>query len=157
MLSGSGNKFLKRFSHWHRPLGKLQFVLVLFLLTPTGIVMSTRANTGAVAGMAFFLLSLATAYSMIAAVWHVRQGDYETHRLWATRCFLMLCSPMLLRLMQGAVITLDYNSQVTYPIVAWTSWTVPLLVFEIRRLRTLQQERSVVASGAVRPLSLRGD
>lgn len=48
--------------------------------------------------------------SMIAAVWHFRQGNMAIHRLWATRCFLMLCSPLLLRLMQGAVMTLDYFS-----------------------------------------------
>jgi uncharacterized membrane protein len=134
MLTGANNKYLKRFGYWHRPLGKLQFVLVVFLLTPTGIVMSTHANTGAVAGMAFFLLSLLTAYSMIAAVLHVRQGDLAMHRLWATRCFLMLCSPLLLRLMQGVVITLDYDSQLTYPYSAWISWTVLLLIYEINRL-----------------------
>ena len=134
MLSGAGNRYLKRFAHWHRPLGKLQFLLVVFLLTPTGIVMSTRANTGAVAGVAFLLLSLATAFSMIAAVWHIRHGNIAVHRRWATRCFLLLCSPMLLRLMQGAVITLNYDSVATYPVSAWASWTVPLLLFEINAI-----------------------
>lgn len=156
MLSGTGNKYLKRFFHWHRPLGKLQFVLVVFLLTPTGILMSTRANTGAIAGVAFFLLSIATAFSMIAAVWHVRQGNLASHRLWATRCFLMLCSPLLLRLMQGAVIMLDYDSQVTYPYSAWISWSVPLLMFEINRITKDVKNRNAV-NQTIRSFSLRGD
>ena len=156
MLSGTGNKYLKRFFHWHRPLGKLQFVLVVFLLTPTGILMSTRANTGAIAGVAFFLLSIATAFSMIAAVWHVRQGNLASHRLWATRCFLMLCSPLLLRLMQGAVIMLDYDSQVTYPYSAWISWALPLLMFEINRL-IKDVKKSNAANQTTRSFSLRGD
>lgn len=156
MLSGTGNKYLQRFAHWHRTLGKLQFVLVVFLLTPTGIVMSTRANTGAIAGAAFCLLSVATAFAMIAAVWHVRQGDLASHRLWATRCFLLLCSPLLLRLMQGAVITLGYDSQTTYPYSAWISWTVPLMIFEINRLIIRVRNRNT-AIQTIRYFFLRGD
>ncbi len=134
MLSGQDVKFLKRFAHWHRPLGKIQFALIVFLLMPSGIVMSTQANTGNVAGLAFFLLSVGVGFTIIAAAWFARQRDFMTHRLWAMRCFLMLCSPILLRLMQGAAISLNLDSQVTYPFSAWISWTLPLAVFEVQRI-----------------------
>jgi uncharacterized membrane protein YozB (DUF420 family) len=156
MLTGAGNEYLNRFAHWHRPLGKLQFVLVVFLLAPTGIVMSVRANTGAIAGAAFFSLSTATAFSMLAAVWRIRQDNLASHRRWATRCLLLLCSPLLLRLMQGAVITLDFDSQATYPYSAWISWTLPLMIFEISRLAKQTSNCNTVIQ-TIRPFPLRGD
>ena len=58
--------------------------------------------------------------------------------------------------MQGAVITLDYDSQATYPYSAWISWTVPLLIFEINRITKAVKNRNAT-NQTIRSYSLRGD
>lgn len=45
----------------------------------------------------------------------------------AERCFLLLISPLILRLIAGAVIVMDVESELTYRLNAWLSWLVPLV------------------------------
>ena len=142
MATGTLKKFAGRWRGVHRSIGKLQVILILVAVTPTGIVMSTQANTGPVAGTAFLLLSIGTAVTALAAAWFARAREIGTHRLWATRCFLLLCSPLLLRLTQGAVDTFHGDTQWSYPLAAWSSWTVPLILFELQRHPILQRKLS---------------
>ena len=123
----------KRLHHWHRPLGKLLAVLVLLIMLPSGLVMATRALTGPIAGAAFASLSLATFISVLLSIQYARQGKLNIHQRWATRTFILLCSPLLLRLITGATIVLNVESDWTYRFAAWSSWTIPMLVFEMYR------------------------
>lgn len=63
----------------HRILGRLQFVLVVAFVAPSGLWMATRAATGHVAGAGFAVLSLATGGCMVAAVQHARKGNIDRH------------------------------------------------------------------------------
>lgn len=120
-----------RFISAHRLLGKIQFVLIVLVLGPSGLIMATRTYTGPIAGTGFALLSIMTTISAFLAVHHVRQGNIIQHRRWATRLFLMLLSPIVLRVSSGVFITSDLESTLTYQLSAWGSWIVPLLAFEI--------------------------
>ncbi len=123
----------KSLGHWHRRLGKTLAYLVLLVMLPSGFVMATRALTGPIAGAAFFSLTIVTAICVVVASWHASQRRFTIHQVWATRSFILLCSPMLLRLMTGATIVFDVEGQWTYRFAAWGSWLVPLAVFEVRR------------------------
>jgi len=129
----------KSLRHWHRRLGKTLAYLVLLVMLPSGLVMATRALTGPIAGAAFFVLVLATAFCVSLASWHASQRRFAIHQVWATRSFILLCSPMLLRLMTGATIVLEVESEWTYRFAAWGSWLIPLAVFEVKRF--LQRSR----------------
>ena len=142
MATGTLKKFAGRWRGVHRSIGKLQVLLILVAVAPSGIVMSAQANTGPIAGAAFFLLSIGTAVTAVAAAWFARARKIDNHRLWATRCFLLLCSPLLLRLMQGAVGTFNGDTQWSYPLAAWSSWTVPLIIFELQRQPIFQRKTS---------------
>jgi len=120
----------------HRALGKIQFALVL-LLAPSGLIMATRTHTGVVAGIGFALLAVLTLASMVLALVHIRRGDLDQHRVWAIRLFIMLLSPILLRMISGIAVLTGNESAGLYQFSAWGSWLAPLIVHElIRRIRT---------------------
>jgi len=122
----------KSLGPWHRRLGKTLAVMVLLVMLPSGFVMATRALSGPIAGASFFLLTFATAYCVVIASWQASQRRFVIHRLWATRSFILLCSPLLLRLMAGTSIFFEFENEWTYRFAAWGSWLIPLTVFELQ-------------------------
>ena len=55
---------------------------------------------------------------------------FQLHQRWASRCFLFLCSPLLLRLISGAAIVMQLESDAFYRFNAWGSWLIPLAILE---------------------------
>lgn len=120
-----------RFGSFHRWAGKMQLLLVLALIVPSGLVMAGDAYAGPIAGWGFAALSFATGACAIVAIWHARSRRFAAHRRWATRCFLLLCSPLLLRVIAGVTIVTNVESEWTYRLNAWLSWLIPLTIYEI--------------------------
>ena len=123
---------LKRFPHWHRRLGKLQVVCVLATAV-SGLWMARYAGTGIVAGAGFATLAIATATTVICGFQTAIQRRFAEHRIWMTRCFLLLCSAVVLRLTAGLAIVTRFDADWVYPMSAWTSWLVPLGIYEFIR------------------------
>ena len=114
----------------HRLAGRLLILLVLVVVTPSGFVMARHATAGPVAAYGFASLSVATAACAAVALHYVRARKFRAHQNWATRCFLLLASPLLLRLISGATIVLQVESDWTYRLNAWVSWVIPLAIYE---------------------------
>ena len=151
----------KKFKTGHRLLGRIQMSIVVAFLVPSGLVMATQSFPGPIAGWGFASLSIATATTAIMAVSHARKRRFVDHQLWATRCFILLCSPMLLRLMSGAMIVLSYESVVSYRFIAWLSWIIPLAIFEIWRFRIgrkrhMKKRRDTYTNGVPRTSTFSG-
>jgi hypothetical protein len=123
----------KRIPPWHRVIGRVQAAVVLLFLFPSGLVMAQYAMAGPTAEAAFTLLSLATAVTMAMAIRNAMVGRMTQHRLWATRCFLLLCSPLLLRVVVGFTIVTGTETDFAHRLIAWTSWLVPWFLFEVGR------------------------
>jgi hypothetical protein len=124
------NELRSRFPAAHRWLGRVQVMLILAVLTPSGLWMAFYAPSG-MAGAGFAMLSLATA--LCAAMgWRTAVArQFEQHRWWMLRCYALLCSAVVLRLIGGlSEITGAYW---TYPLAAWVSWIVPLVALEVYR------------------------
>jgi hypothetical protein len=115
----------------HRWSGRVLVLLILLLLVPTGLVMASQAHAGAVAGLGFAILSIVTAVSAIATGFQAWAGHWQSHRRWAKRSFLLLCSPLLLRLTSGAAIVFQLESEEFYRLNAWLSWLIPLGFLEL--------------------------
>lgn len=115
----------------HRRIGQAVMWIVIALVAPSGLVMATETQAGRVAALAFALLAVLTGATAGMALLHARKGNWEKHRRWAVRCFLLLCSPLLLRLVGGVQSVLQIESSLYYTFNAWLSWLLPLLVFEI--------------------------
>jgi hypothetical protein len=123
----------RRFApRWHRRLGRLQVACVLLLVAPSGLWMAWYAATGAVAGAGLGSLAIATA-ACIALGWRAAVGRrFDDHRRWMWRTYLLLCSAVVIRLVGGMATVFHFDALWLYPLSAWASWIVPLLVFECR-------------------------
>ena len=149
LISGASGRWMRV----HRQTGLVMVWLVVLVMAPSGLVMATHAYTGAIAGWGFALLSLVTSFSALATKRHALAGNSSCHRVWATRLFICMCSPLLLRLISGVVIVLQQESELTYRLSAWCSWIFPLAFYEFWRLSMNVSrnftERTVVHSSRV--------
>jgi len=127
------DRFRIRFPRWHRTLGKLQVALVLLVLAPSGLWMARYAQMGPIAGSGFAVLSLLTA-TTAAMGWRTAvQRRFAEHRVWMWRCYLLLCSAVVLRLIGGAATVMQLGPSWSYPFAAWASWMLPLTAYEVGR------------------------
>ena len=122
----------RRHGGLHRLLGRVQVVVLLVLVLPSGVVMSRHAFGGWPAGLSFLLLSAATAGCAIAGVVHARRRRYDRHRRWMLRAYVLICSAVALRLISGAAGLVGVPSpEGAYVVAAWASWLVPLAAYEV--------------------------
>lgn len=124
------NEFRLRFTKWHRRLGRIQAVCVLLLVTPSGLWMACDAMSGAIAGTGFAALAVATAMCVAFGWRSAVKRRFAEHQRWMWRCFILLCSAVVLRVIGGLTITLDIESEWAYPLAAWISWLFPLMAYE---------------------------
>lgn len=116
----------------HRFLGRVQVVVLLLLVLPSGVVMSRYAFGGWPAGLSFLLLSAATAGCAIVGVVHARRRRFDRHRRWMLRSYVLICSAVALRLISGAAGLVEVPSpEGVYVVAAWGSWLLPLAAYEI--------------------------
>ena len=115
----------------HRSLGKLQIALVTLVVAPSGAWMAWYAQSGGVAGLGFFLLAVTTACCAVMGWRSALQRRFVEHRRWMRRCFLLLCSAVVVRLVGGLATVTGVDADWVYPLTAWVSWLGPLAAFEI--------------------------
>jgi hypothetical protein len=146
-------RFRQRFPVWHRKLGRTQGMVVLLLVAPSGLWMAYRAEAGPVAGVGFAALAIMTALT-VAMGWRAAVGrHFGEHRRWMSRCFLLLCSTVVLRLMAGLATVTGFDHAWFDPSIAWASWLVPLAAFESSGV--LSRSFRASATGNRRPLEHR--
>lgn len=121
----------RRRSGLHRLLGRLQVVVLLVFVLPSGVVMSRHAFGGRMASLSFLVLSVATAGCAILGVVHARRRRYDRHRRWMLRCYILICSAVALRLISGAAGLIGVpNPETAYIVASWCSWLLPLAIYE---------------------------
>lgn len=130
-LIGVSEQFRLRFPRWHRRIGRVQALVVLFVVAPSGLWMAWRAVGGPLAVAGFSLLALLTG-GTVALGWRAAlQRRFAAHRRWMWRCFLLLCSAVVLRLVVGLAIVTQVQSIWLEPTLAWASWLLPLAGYEL--------------------------
>ena len=137
------DRFRSRHRKWHRSLVRIQTVCVLLVIMPSGLWMAMYAATGAVAGAGFGLLAGATGWCVYRGWQSAIAKQFDSHRRWMLRCYVLLCSAVVLRLTAGFFIVAGIDSDWIYPMSAWTSWLVPLAVFELINLRRSTSQQSI--------------
>jgi hypothetical protein len=134
-------RFRRRFTKWHRCLGRIQTACVLLLVAPSGLWMAFHAETGAIAGLGFGTLAIATCICISLGWRSAVNRQFVEHRRWMWRCFLLLCSAVVLRLMGGLATIAEIEGEWAYQAAAWTSWLLPLGIFESIQRRTREHKR----------------
>ncbi len=115
----------------HRLLGRAQVFLV-FLVALSGLWMAWYAPGGHLTVAGFATLALVTAVCTGMGWREARWRRLDAHRRWMKRCYALLASAVVLRLMGGLADELNLDG--TYPLAAWLSWLLPLAVLEIQAL-----------------------
>ncbi len=129
-----GERFRARFPTWHRYLGRAQVAVVLLLVTPSGLSMAYHAAAGPIAAVGLASLAVATATCVSVGFWCAITRRFGAHRRWMWRCYLLLCSAVVLRMMGGLATVTGVTASWFDPAAVWVSWLVPLAAFELRRL-----------------------
>jgi hypothetical protein len=141
-------QFRTRFPKWHRNLGKVQIANVLLLVAPSGLWMARHAQTGPLAGIGFALLAILTAVCACFGWRSAVNRRFAEHRRWMLRCFLLLCSAVIIRLIGGLATVMNVGAIWIYPIAAWLSWLAPLAVFELILALQRRAKRTEITAAA---------
>lgn len=121
-----------RYPTWHRHLGRLQVVCVLLLVTPSGLWMAYYAAAGPIAALGLAALAIATATCASLGVRSAVTRRLAEHRRWMWRCYLLLCSAVVLRLFGGLATVAGMTAPWVDPLATWLCWLGPLAAFELR-------------------------
>jgi len=122
-----------RFPRWHRHLGRLQAACVLLLVTPSGLWMAYYAAAGPIAAVGLAALAIATATCAALGVRSAVTRRFADHRRWMWRCYLLLCSAVVLRLIGGLATVTGMTAPWVDPLATWPYWLGPLAAFELRK------------------------
>lgn len=125
------DRFRQRLPRWHRLLGRIQAGVVLLVVAPSGLAMAFRAEAGPAAGLGFAMLAVVTGVSVVAGWRAAVARRFADHRRWMWRCYLALCSTVVLRLIAGAATVTGLDVWWLDVFAAWGSWLIPLTVFEL--------------------------
>jgi uncharacterized membrane protein YozB (DUF420 family) len=136
-------RFRRRFPKWHRSLGKSQILLVALVLSPSGFWMALYARMGEVAASGFAVLSLVTAGCALLGWRSAVRRRFVEHRQWMWRCFLLLCSAIVVRVIGGFATVFAPEAMWIYPCAAWTSWLVPLVGYELYRFANRPPKKAI--------------
>ena len=120
---------------WHRRLGKIQVANVLLVVAPSGFWMAWYAAMGPIAAVGFASLALATGATVALGWRSAMQRRFDAHRRWMSRCFVLLSSAVVIRVNGGIGLAAGIDSDWFYVQIAWTSWLVPLGIYELIQLR----------------------
>lgn len=156
ILSGPTSLFLgllllndnlrRRSATTHRYLGRLQITCILSLVVPSGLWMAQYAQAGISASVAFSALSLATGLTALMGWRCAVSRSFAMHQRWMTRCFTLLCSAVVIRVLGGfasiAGITWSHFDVVS----AWLCWIVPLAILEFHYLNSRRQRSGTPAN-----------
>jgi type II secretory pathway pseudopilin PulG len=143
------DRFRLWFPTWHRSLGKAQAAIVLFLLAPSGLWMAPHARTGTIAAIGFSLLAIATGICVLFGWRSAVKRRFAEHRRWMLRCFLLLCSAVVLRIIGGLVTVTGVGITWGYPLASWASWLSPLAAFEFVELLRRRYRPASLRSNAI--------
>jgi len=93
----------------------------------------------------FALLAILTG-ACAALGWRAAmQRRFAVHRRWMSRCYLLLCSAVVLRLMGGLATVSGVSAPWFDPLASWGCWVLPLATYELSLWANRRKSGSVVA------------
>ncbi|MFT4799613.1 MAG: putative membrane protein [Sulfitobacter sp.] len=113
----------------HRWMGRLYLSFVL-IGGIGGLVMAPVSEGGLVAHFGFGVLAVLWLFSGAQAYAAIRRGDVASHKVWMMRNFAMAFGAVNLRVYLGLFAAAGVPFAEAYPVVAWLSWVLNLIVVE---------------------------
>ncbi len=122
---------LRNRPQWHRNLGYVYVLNILFITGPAGLLMGFYANGGTGSRIGFVLLATLWIGFTAMAWYTARKGEYRAHRNFMMRSFALTLSAITLRAWKYAITnTMELPPMDVYRLVAWLGFVPNLLVAE---------------------------
>ena len=125
------SRLRQRFPTWHRYGGRVQAVLVLGLLVPSGLMMAAYSAAGPWGGCGQALLAICTAGTLLLGLRAAWRKDFLAHRRWMLRNYTLLCSAVVLRVMIGLALVTGWLAPEVDVLAVWSSWIIPWGLLEM--------------------------
>jgi uncharacterized membrane protein len=114
----------------HKVLGRIQAIVIILLVGPSGLIMSMNAMSGFWAGVGFACQAIALMiFTVLGWVYAIRR-KFAKHRRWMMRAFLTLCGAIVLRILAAGYAHYGWSQDFYYPVSAWLCWLLPLAIYE---------------------------
>jgi hypothetical protein len=94
--------------------------------------MAYYAAAGPIAAVGLASLAIATATCASLGLTSAVMRRFADHRRWMWRCYLLLCSAVVLRLIGGLATVAGMTAPWIDPLATLLCWLGPLAVFELR-------------------------
>ena len=115
---------------WHRRLGMIYILTVLFITAPTGFLMGIHANGGLASKASFVLLSSLWFVTTLLALLNAKKRRFIDHGEWMLYSYSLALSAISFRLIALGFDLFDVHvpPREVYVTVAWLSWVPNLLI-----------------------------
>jgi uncharacterized membrane protein len=121
-----------RWRKFHRTLGKIYVIGILFFSAPGGLIMSCFINRGNLVQTSFFLQCGTWFVFTYLAYYYIRKGDVQSHRQWMLRSYSLTLAAITLRIYVFlSSWSFDLTQPIAYATIAWLSWVPNLIICEL--------------------------
>ncbi len=122
---------LKRYPRFHRTMGYIYVLAILFITGPASFIMALYANGGLISRFAFGILAILWIYFTTRAWICATKKRFVEHKAFMIRSFALTLSAVTLRAWKYVIVYFFHPAPMdVYRIVAWLGWTLNLAVAE---------------------------
>ena len=133
---------LQKRTAWHRLLGRITGIAVLFALVPSGVVLSFEAKGGRAVTAGFLLSAVIVAGSMILGVRAARRRDLLLHAHAMRHIVAQMSVAVVSRAMIVGLDALGVDPEVAYVVALWGPVLASVAVVELISRRPSVLKRS---------------
>lgn len=124
-------KFRAKNLSWHRTLGKVYIVAILFSGF-AGLYMAVYANGGIVPKLGFGGMAISWLATTVLAYTSIRKKAIKEHQKWMIRSYAVTLAGVTFRLwLPLFLFVFDMNFNLVYSVDSWISWVLNLVFAEI--------------------------
>ncbi len=135
--------FLNRFPIWHRRIGYVYMIDVLFVTGPSGLIMAWYANGGWSSQLAFMVLAILWIFTTAQSWRMAMKRDFRGHQAFIIRSYALTLSALTLRAWKWLIIGIFVLRPMdVYRIVAWLGFVPNLLFAEWYIARFLSKRKT---------------
>ncbi|HEY0041966.1 MAG TPA: DUF2306 domain-containing protein [Flavisolibacter sp.] len=115
---------------WHRRLGMIYILTVLFITAPTGFLMGIHANGGLASKTSFVLLSTLWFITTLLALLSAKKRRFIDHGEWMLYSYALTLSAISFRLIALGFDFFDIRvpPREVYVTAAWLSWVPNIII-----------------------------
>ncbi len=131
-FSQFNTNLLRKSPKFHRNIGKVYVIVVLFFSAPSGFYLGLFANGGLFSKISFTILAILWFYFTYKSYFFIRKRNIIKHKHFMYKSFALAFSAITLRLWKIILVYLFQPSPMDiYQIIAWLGWIPNLIIIEL--------------------------